>query len=1150
MPMPLDERSTSLLRGLSDFWTRFFADTAELEAFFNATEIQLADAYLQILQTFLGISLQDVPLFRRNAFRLLTIREDRIAYRAAFNAGASRYLYTLPEAYSTVPALQNKVFDPTVAFVPGTEYDLDTGAYALQFVQDPTGSVGQTLGFSDAASLLTYGTGELIQCYVTDGTMFTNARPGHWVRLGNSSVGNNGTFRIAQVLDAQNVLLAGTFTLPDPNSGLLRATLLNSEFMAAAGFAKRVLAAETGGSFDDARRRMAEAEQASWAADWPAGMGVRKGDILRVLDPEAVPAAPADYGIALVRHDRFYLATTTPLSTSAGPQLSDAGRICTVNPLTNRILLTAHGLTKGTRILLVTTGTMPGGVTAAQFYYVRDPSVDDFELSATPNGSVVDITSVGSGVLTAYVVGTGTVPRLARSYVVLRTPPDTAIIEESVVFAQTGATALGTTGQLVDGGPGLGPCFTVPPPAAAPFTITDKQRFVTLGGAGVITSVVDISYGNKLQRTGGMAAPFSRSGIGGQVSITSGTQTGTYVILEVVNDNTVVLEGAALTPEAGVAITVETVTNDGTYRIQRLGNETAPGSGLYRSAVLEPTFAYPDANSGSLDWVLHDGYRASLVHTRIVRDSLTLSGAIGSTDTGGMHEPHESEDFAVDYEAGRLVQVGRLAGLWGTNPLPPFIKASYEWLREIVAETDTALATLRSDDNVADVAEVAFWVPDAQIDHFALYQNFGYLIGRFQPSSENYRQFIRGIFQLYMLGPTLKRMESALNVICALPVVRDDGETLMSYEAAGTIIDDPSHARITTQRTTGAQAVYLFPTGTPIRDDIIAYVPGTSTAIVFQAFEPLTQLFQVIDWTTDATWWDSIIVPQALMPGESPMRRTTVSLIYENVVGQTDDPHVGDPGLFVGADEEGHIPAWAPGDSTPAKRRKMVNLVVDKFIKRNLFYVHFDAALAALLPAAFINDLRDLVLIAKPGYTMVYVEPADHFVDVLQMNEQPLTFVGAPTLEDRAPVLCEQPLVIGGQWHVGDNFRRGGALLGQSLLVADGVTVPAPVSLVHGHLTLQRVICPAAPVLEGTDYTVDYVVGTITPLTAWPAGTYTIDYAYWIITLEASADPSLGDTPIMVGGQDLHFGNLGQDYYGNPAAPVLAEQPVQIRVVT
>jgi len=1244
MPTSLDDRSTSLLRGLSDFWTRFFADTPTLEGLFNASEIQLSQAYFDILQSFLGISVQDVPLFRKELFKLLTIREDHVTFREAANPGASRSVYVLAEAITAIPALQNKVFAPTAALVPSTDYDLNAGNYELQLAVDPTGSVGRTLGTSAAASLLTYGTGALTRCYVTEGTPFTDAKPGHWVRLLNSSAGNNRTYRVAEVIDAQAVLLAGTITLPDPSSGSLQATLLDSEFAPVAGFAKRALTVVVGGSFDDAARRLRDAEQSSWAADWPIGLGIRKGDILRVLDQSAVPVAPVDYNIILVRHERCYLSAQTPLSSSTGPQLNDAGRTVTADPITDRVTLATHGFAIDTRVMLTTTGTMPGGLIAGRFYYVREPTSGDFKLAANAgSGVLIDITSVGTGTLTVYGTQDGVTPRLVRDYVILRQPPNAEMIEEPVIFTETGVPKTGGAGQLINDLL-LGPCLF---DTGAAFDAGDRQRFVTISGSATITCTADLSYGNVLTRTGGMQQPFARSSVGGQAEITTGTQIGIYFIQSIAADgNSVVLDGSPFTPEPGVSVEIQVVTNSGTYRIRKVG-----GSGKH--LVLDQLFGYPDANNGTLSWRVHDGYQTALVHTRVVRGSAQLAASIGDADTGGVHEPRFSEDYTVDYEAGMLLQIGRLAGLWGldatdkvctadaatdlltatghgfsdTNDvvfwtpgvLPQgltagtkyvrdaalntfrvadtiggtaidlldagsstlhvrragghaLVLATYTWLQEVIPEVTAATAALYPDETETDVAEIAFWIPDAQLDLFRLYDNFGYLIGRFQASSEAYRQFIRGVFQLYLLGPTLERIESALNVICALPVVRDDGETLVSYEAVGTISDDPDHARITTRRPDGNLARYLFPAGTPIRSDISSYVPGTSAAISFLSFEAFTELFQVVDWTEDALWWDSIIVPQSLMPGESTARRTTVPVLYENTIGQIDDPHIGDPGFFIGADDDGIVPPWSVAGgwssgtalafpfapsfggvgvyvAAPALRRKMANVVVDKYIKRNFFYVHFDAALSVLFPSDFINDLRDLVLIAKPGYTMVYVEPASHFVDVMQMSEQALIFAGDLSLADAAPVGPERPLLIGGQWNIGDSFRHEAALLSQALLTADGANIPAPVTLAHDHLTLQRVVCPGAPVLEDTDYTVNYFTGVVTPITVWPLGVYTIDYSYWTITPAASADPADGDTPYMIGGQELWFGNLGAKLYGDVKTPVLTEQPLQIAAV-
>lgn len=79
--------------------------------------------------------------------------------------------------------------------------------------------------------------------------------------------------------------------------------------------------------------------------------------------------------------------------------------------------------------------------------------------------------------------------------------------------------------------------------------------------------------------------------------------------------------------------------------------------------------------------------------------------------------------------------------------------------------------------------ELAFWAPDVAIDEQRLYNNFGYLLaGDAQASTEAYRAFLQGVMQLFVMGPAVQRLESALNVMGGLPVVRDDGEVLQSYD--------------------------------------------------------------------------------------------------------------------------------------------------------------------------------------------------------------------------------------------------------------------------------------------------------------------------------------------------------------------------------
>ena len=1141
--MARDTHLDNLIRGLSDFWVRFFADSMQLEAFYEATETQLAQAYLELLSSFLGISVGGTPLFNTEYFRLVKIREDEVYFKEAIDPNDDRHIYTFADAVVAVPALQNKVFAATAALVPYTNYEFDAVDYQIDFYADVTGTVGRSLAVATDGSLLTYGTGALTRCYTAavDSTPFTYAKVGHWVRVSNSIVGNNHTYRIGEFIDSQNVLLEGTFTLPETHSGSLRLELLDSAFSPLEGYGRRNITVETGGSFDDPALR-ALVEQATWSAATPIGLGVRKGDVLRILDHATIPTAPTDYTVGVVRHDRLCVALDTPLPTRhPAPSLTDVGRVCTADVGSQRILLASHGFVAGDRVIFDTTNTLPAPLVKGQFYYARDVITNvSFKIATYPNGAAVTISDVGTGTHKVYAVGESETTKLVRSYAILRTPPVATVVSEALLFTRTGTTKPAVP-PGVDGYTATDRFYT----PSVPFALTDQQRFITITNAGSIAFTGTISAaGNTITNTGGvLTQAFARAGVGGSVTLSGSTlsQNGTYVISSVSDDyESVVVAGVALRTEI-LGVALNNVTNNGTYQIRNFISTSV--------VTLDQPLTYPDPNNGTLQWTVHDGYCTTLVHDYVDRGSLFVSMGIGSPDTGGYHLPIEDEDYKIDYETGLITQLGRHAGTWSLDPLLPQAHCDYTWKEEIFSSS-TALATLYTtpEELTASVNEIAFWVPNLQVDQFTLYYNFGALIeATQQASSESYREFIRGIFQLYMLGPTLARIESALNVICNMPVIRDDGETLVVYDPTS----DISSLLIQTRRLNGDLVTYRLPVGTPIRTDITTYVPGTSTPITFVAFETLTTLFTVTDYLETPTWWDSVVIPTELMPTESFSRRTITPEVYENIVGQIDEPHVGDPGLYVGADDDGNVPAWST--SEPAKRHKMALVVMNKYLKYNIFFVHFDTALMTLFSGTFVNDLRRYVLTAKPGYILCYAESATAFSDVLTLAELDVTVDAFIALADeRFPP--GRALTIGSYWNIGDFYRYGDAQYDEALVTAPGSSVPAgPFSLAYDHVTTARITSPGTPIQEGIHYDLDYVNGVVTPIGTgpdWDAGAYTISYEYVIITPTGSEDITLGDSPFTVGGADLQPGNLGEIYYSDYEMPLVTELPLQIKQIT
>lgn len=1022
----IDNKTQTLLQGLSDFWTRFYADIDELNALYRATEVLIAQAYLDMLSSFLNISIVETPLFNTELFKLITVREDQVTFDVATNPAADRHRYELPDNVVSAHILQNKVIDPTTSLERDAGYEIDETNLELRFEHDPSGYPGRVLAHVTDGNLLAFGTsGDLKRFYVTgDDTPFTAAKPGHWLLIQNSGSGNNATYRVARTIDGQALLVqpgaATTLTTPDVNSGSLIGTLIDSDFTPANGFAHRSVQVNVGGSFDDATTR-ATTEIASWYAESPAGLDVRKGDILRILDRDAVPSIPLDFTIGVVRHNKLYFSADVLAEVDAS------------------------------------------GIT---------------------------------------------------DYVVLREGPDPDVENEKHAFAQSNADKSGTQGSFLAGASGT-PVQAgeevIFETVATTLASTDRQRFATCTGAGPITWTASISENGTLTRTAGMANVFARSAAGATVTISgssaSPTNNGTYTTEELLSNDDARLVGQAFVGESGLTVVLNGVTNDGTYFIKKFLTD--------HQVVLDPPPSYPEPNNGAITWTIHDGYKATLANTRVQRETVEVFAALGDTATGGRRRPVEGTDYTIDYETGVVTQIGRQAGEWGIVPEAAFY---YNWLTEVLVVTGTGAGVLDSTETTTFVNETALWAPDVLVDRFNLYNNYGYLIDRFEASSESYREFIRGVFQLYILGPTLERLESALNVIAGFPVIRDDGEVLTNFDSSASDVNV-----ITTLRPNGDVATYEFPKTLALRADV--QLSANYNVLTLESFEPLTLAFQTSDYVQDPSWWTDIIIPAELMPGESTSRRRTVSALIENIIGAWDDPRIGDPGLFIGADDEGIVPSFIA--THPAKRRKMANVVMERFLRWNIFFVRFDNTVIALLDADFVEDLLGLILVAKPGYRYMFVEPFNDLEDTLLIQENSLDIDTAVALAAEQSLVGEDTIAIQSfSWNIGEAWRANTPITGQALVVADGVSVPNGGGAIA--LGVQNIISKFlwiggttyAAVKEDVDYDIDYKNGTLTPKTIWPAGTYTIDLRNLIVTAAGSADPSLGDTFPVIGGAD------------------------------
>ena len=554
------------------------------------------------------------------------------------------------------------------------------------------------------------------------------------------------------------------------------------------------------------------------------------------------------------------------------------------------------------------------------------------------------------------------------------------------------------------------------------------------------------------------------------------------------------------------------------------------------------------------------GSVATLAHSRLDQGSVRVFAKRLSDG----QDVVENVDYNVDYEKGRVIKLTTWM-VSSTN------KVSYKWQQEVwpnaglpppprFAQTGIVLATPLSGKTVPTrVYQLALWAPDARVDRGLLAANFGALIGVIEPSSEAYRAFLRGIFQLYVLGPVLERIESALNVVLGLPVIRDDGEVLQSVD---TTLQDLN--RVFTDK-----RFYDFPKSTPIRPDVL---DSTNFGkLTFQSFEPLTIAVQVTDYIQDPTWWHHIVIPRELFAETGGatipdnQRRSVNPNYVRNIVGAEDKPKFGDPGLKYGADEEGTIPP--PGH--PVFRRRLAFVLMDRFFKFHTFFVRFDPGVFADVNVArfarSFDDLQRLVITSKPAHTFALVEPATTLRDLVTIAEQgffqPPNFVGAdpdgpeifPTAGDTVPghpyvelglfvgtsiisppgnadqvIFADGPPQYGvNGWTSGDYFHYEMATNAINF-PSTGVPVaipgaPAPPRrrrfveiYVAGDIGGKRLV-------ENIDYTVDYANCTITRLTAWTS-VAAVPVTYLQLNIgnvtDAPADVTVGDMPLLFGGPD------------------------------
>lgn len=158
-------------------------------------------------------------------------------------------------------------------------------------------------------------------------------------------------------------------------------------------------------------------------------------------------------------------------------------KVFTADSTTDTLTSAAHGLSNGNLITVANAGGgLPAGLAADTYYYVVGVTANTFQLSLTPGGAAIDITTNGTGTQTAYKEFVGQ-PILLDSFEFLELQIDTSGSADVTLFSLTsGAGAL--------------------PSWLNPQSASNRYAFVQLidhidssgvdGNVGIVTGGVDI----------------------------------------------------------------------------------------------------------------------------------------------------------------------------------------------------------------------------------------------------------------------------------------------------------------------------------------------------------------------------------------------------------------------------------------------------------------------------------------------------------------------------------------------------------------------------------------------------------------------------------------------------------------------------------
>lgn len=144
--------------------------------------------------------------------------------------------------------------------------------------------------------------------------------------------------------------------------------------------------------------------------------------------------------------------------------------------------------------------------------------------------------------------------------------------------------------------------------------------------------------------------------------------------------------------------------------------------------------------------------------------------------------------------------------------------------------------------------QYAVWAIDAKVDDNLIYNHYGKLIG-IDPtkSSELFKNFVYGMYYLFLNGPNLATLRKGFNLALGVPLARDV-ETVLEIQK---YVNTDQYLVITDNNS------YLVPYG---------LTPSVEVGQVLSVGDEISTWVEVKDYESDGEWWINFMIPVSIMP--------------------------------------------------------------------------------------------------------------------------------------------------------------------------------------------------------------------------------------------------------------------------------------------